>query len=90
MILRQREVAETLNVLTPADQIRATFLPSGFPRPGAENVTRFLLCDERGNVVGVGGDSAARAIEILPTGRPTVFRAIATVTAFESALGACP
>jgi type IV fimbrial biogenesis protein FimT len=90
VILRQREVAETLNVLTPADQIRATFLPSGFPRPGAENVTRFLLCDERGNVVGVGGDSAARAIEILPTGRPTVFRAIATVTAFESALGACP
>lgn len=90
VILRQREVAETLNVLTPADQIRATFLPSGFPRPGAENVTRFLLCDERGNVVGVGGDSAARAIEILPTGRPTVFRAIATVTTFETALGACP
>lgn len=90
VILRQRELAETLNVLTAADQIRTTFLPSGFPRPGAENVTRFLLCDERGNDVGVGGDSAARAIEILPTGRPTVFRAIATVTAFEAALGACP
>ena len=90
VVLRQRELAETLDVLTAADQIRATFLPSGFPQPGTENVTRFLLCDERGNVVGVGGDSAARAIQILPTGRPTVYRAIATVTAFETALGACP
>jgi hypothetical protein len=90
VVLRQRQVADTLNVVTADDQIRATFLPSGFPQPGAANVTRFLLCDERGNVVAAGGDSAARAIQILATGRPTVYRAIATVTAFETALGACP
>lgn len=90
VVLRQRTLAETINVLTADDQIRATFLPSGFPRAGTANVTRFLLCDERGNAVGVGGDSAARAIQILPTGRPTAFRTIATVTTFETALGDCP
>ena len=45
-----------------------------------------MLCDVRGNVVSAGGDSAARAIEVLPTGRPSVFRTEATVTAF----GGCP
>lgn len=90
VVLRQRTLADSINVLTPADQIRATFLASGFPRAGAANVNRFLLCDSRGNATTVDGNSAARAVQILPTGRPTAFRTMATVTIFESALGNCP
>lgn len=89
-ILRQRALSSTLTVRKPANQLRAVFQPSGFPRIETANVNRFLLCDARRNTVSVGGNSAARAIQILPTGRPTVFRTVATVTTFEAALGVCP
>ena len=91
-ILRQRTLPENITVRKRANQLRAIFLPSGFPQAEAARVERFLLCDPRGNVVGAGGDSTARAIEIFATGRPNVYRAIATVTAFESdaTIGACP
>ena len=85
-ILRDRAVSDTITVTTPNDQIRATFLPSGFPRVETEYVTQFVLCDDRGNVTGPGGDSTARAVGIAPTGRPQVVRDIATITAF----GGCP
>jgi type IV fimbrial biogenesis protein FimT len=90
VILRQRALSSTLTVRKPANQLRAVFQPSGFPRIETANVNRFLLCDARRNTVSVGGNSAARAIQILPTGRPTVYRTVATVTTFEGALGACP
>ena len=86
VILRDRELPESITVKATNGQIRATFLPTGFPRIETANVNRFVLCDVRGNETSVGGDSAARAIEILPTGRPSVFRTKATVTAF----GGCP
>ncbi len=86
VILRDRELPESITVVTDAEEIRAVFLPTGFPVIETENVNRFVLCDARGNVTSVGGDSAARAIEVLPTGRPSVFRTKATVTAF----GGCP
>jgi type IV fimbrial biogenesis protein FimT len=86
VILRDRGLPDSITVVTDDDEIRAVFLPTGFPRIEAENANRFVLCDVRGNVSSVGDDSAARAIEVLPTGRPTVFRTRATVTAF----GDCP
>jgi type IV fimbrial biogenesis protein FimT len=86
VILRDRAVPESITVVTDDDEIRAIFLPTGFPVIETENVNRFVLCDVRGNVISAGGDSAARAIEVLPTGRPSVFRTEATVTAF----GGCP
>ena len=86
VILRDRQLHESITVVTDADEIRAIFLPTGFPVIETENVNRFVLCDVRGNVVSAGGDSAARAIEVLSTGRPSVFRTEATVTAF----GGCP
>ncbi len=86
VILRDRRLPESITVVTDADEIRAVFLPTGFPVIETANVNRFVLCDVRGNETSVGGDSAARAIEILPTGRPSVFRTKATVTAF----GGCP
>jgi type IV fimbrial biogenesis protein FimT len=85
-ILRERELHDTLTVTTQADHRRAIFLASGFPVPDGANVTRFVLCDSRGEAIGVGGDSAARAIQVLPTGRASVFRDPATITAY----GGCP
>jgi len=86
VILRDRELPDSITVTTEPDEIRATFLPTGFPRIETANVDLFVLCDVRGNVASAGGDSAARAIAVLPTGRPSVFRSQATVTSF----GGCP
>ena len=86
VILRDRQLPDSITVVTDDDEIRAVFLSTGFPRIEAANANRFVLCDVRGNASTTGGDSAARAIEVLPTGRPSVFRTKATVTAF----GDCP
>jgi type IV fimbrial biogenesis protein FimT len=84
--LRERTLHESITVTTPADQIRATFQPNGFPQQGPENVTQFVLCDERGNVAGVDGTSSARAIQVVATGRASSYRDNETVTT----LGGCP
>jgi len=87
VILRQRTIADTITVTTNANARRATFLPSGYPNAtAAGNVTQFVLCDDRGNVTSVGGNSAARGVQILPTGRPVAVRNIASITT----LGGCP
>jgi type IV fimbrial biogenesis protein FimT len=85
-ILRDRSLPGTITVTTIAGQIRATFLPTGFPRIETANVNRFVLCDSRKNATAAGGDSAARAVQVLPTGRPSVFRSKTTITSF----GGCP
>jgi type IV fimbrial biogenesis protein FimT len=46
-----------------------------------------LLCDDRGNTVASGSLSAARAIRIAPTGRPTVIREVGLIGALALA---CP
>jgi len=87
VILRQRTIADTITVTTNANARRVTFLPSGYPNAAAGgNVTDFVLCDERGNETSVGGNSAARAVQVLPTGRPVSVRDKATITL----LGGCP
>ncbi len=92
VILRQRSIADTITVNTNADARRATFLPSGFPdATAAGNVTQFVLCDDRGNVTSVGGNSAARGVQILPTGRPVAVRDKAMITTLLTATsGSCP
>jgi len=87
VLLRQRTIADTITVTTNANARRVTFLPSGYPNAAAGgNVTDFVLCDERGNETSVGGNSAARAVQVLPTGRPVSVRDKATITL----LGGCP
>ncbi len=86
-ILRARQVSDDLEVTVNANARRLEFMPSGFPDTGAANrVTQFTLCDDRGNVVTSGGDSAARFVSIEATGRPNVTRNKATITA----RGGCP
>lgn len=87
VILRQRILTDDITIITNADARRTTFRPTGFPVAGAAGeVTAFRLCDTRGNVVGAGGESTARAIRITATGRPAVTRSIAAITAE----GGCP
>lgn len=86
VILRDRELPDSITVTTTNVQNRAIFLPTGFPRIETANVNRFKLCDVRGNVISVGGDSAARLVNVLPTGRPSVSRSKAAITA----AGGCP
>jgi type IV fimbrial biogenesis protein FimT len=42
--------------------------------------TTVLFCDARGNVVVSGGLSAARAVRIMPTGRPTVLTEVGEIS----------
>lgn len=74
-ILRQREVAGSITVKVNADARRIVYRPSGFPDNTAANtVSQFVLCDERGNNISVGGVTAARAVTISTTGRPAATR----------------
>jgi type IV fimbrial biogenesis protein FimT len=85
-ILSDRALPDTIDAVTLANQRRAIFLPSGFPRVDNQNFAQFVLCDEAGNETGPGGDSSARAIVVSATGRPQVVRNIARI----EALGGCP
>ena len=53
--------------------------------------TQILFCDDRGNVVVSGSLSAARAIRIAPTGRPSMFQEVGEIAPIVTDLGAaCP
>ena len=56
-------------LLFGVDGFRATL-----PTAGTVSVSAAVFCDKRGNVLGVGGNSAARAIMLSPTGRAAVTR----------------
>lgn len=87
VVLRQRTIADTITVYTNANARLAIFQPTGFPRVTAGgHVSDFRLCDDRKNAISVGGSSAARAIRILPTGRPVATRDKSTI----ESLGGCP
>jgi hypothetical protein len=87
VVLRQREISDTLTVTVNADGRRMVYLPSGFPNNAIANtVNRFVLCDDRGNETSIGGVSAARAVTISTTGRPAATRDKATI----AGLGGCP
>ena len=92
VVLRVREVPDTIDV--GVDGKFTTFLPSGFPDPtpgpdddAADALTQVVMCDDRGNVVNVGGVSAARGLRVSATGRTTVSR---DVDFIEDVLGGCP
>lgn len=86
-VLRQREIHDSITVNVNANGRHMVYMPNGFPNNALANtVTQFVLCDERGNEISVGGTSAARAVTVSTTGRPTATRDIATI----EGLGGCP
>lgn len=82
-------VHERIDVTTNAGANYFSFAPSGLGRGdvgGAPAVVTATICDERGNVVSAGGNSAARILVVTPIGRATVLR---DVTQINNA-GGCP
>ena len=65
------------------------FAPTGLGRGDVGGVPAFqtaVLCDDRGNQIAAGGNSAARYLVVTPIGRATVVRD----TAIIASKGGCP
>jgi type IV fimbrial biogenesis protein FimT len=65
------------------------FAPTGLGRGNVGGVPAFqtaVLCDDRGNQIAAGGNSAARYLVVTPIGRATVVRD----TAIIASKGGCP
>ncbi len=58
---------------------------------GNTSVTQVVMCDDRGNIVGSGGNSAARLFVATPLGRATILRDIGLIGNALADMGkACP
>lgn len=58
---------------------------------GNTAVTRVVMCDDRGNIIGAGGNSAARLFVATPLGRATIVRDTAAIaTALTQMSKSCP
>lgn len=71
-----------------------SFSPTGFPRNipglgGAQPITDFQLCDQRGNEDVGGGIAAGRWVRISPTGRPQIYREVADIQGGLNPLNGC-
>lgn len=80
-------VSDPAGLIDP-DGSRIVFGASGFVRPGVTGtLNALLLCDDRGTAITVGGNSAARGIDIPVTGRARITR---VKTEIEADFGTCP
>lgn len=95
VVLMQRpDPGGTINVFGNGGQYMAYagngFLVPTAPGQGLPSTTVLLYCDERGNR-DAGGRSAARAINVAPTGRAQVMRdQVNVATAVVATGGVCP
>lgn len=93
LLQRDRPAAQVTTAIEGASGM-LRFATDGFlDRFAANQLTRVMYCDPRGNVVGPGsgGDSVARVVAIAPTGRPQLQTEIANVADFIADTGAsCP
>jgi type IV fimbrial biogenesis protein FimT len=89
-VLRRHPPVDTaINITTNAGAAYFGFAPTGLGRGdvgGVPAVQTAVICDERGNQVAAGGNSAARVLVVTPIGRATVLREVGQVTA----QGGCP
>jgi len=82
-ILRSHDAIETgvtLAIVNNATYF--SFASSGLGRGnvgGVDAVTQIVMCDERGNVIAAGGNSAARLFVATPLGRATILRDMARI-----------
>ena len=82
-------------ILPDSNGVCLSFAANGFRQviAGRATVTRTVFCDDRGNTAIAPGsaDSAARGIEVQPTGRAAITRNRITIAAWSGAFGvACP
>jgi len=96
ILLQHPAPAGTIAISTaPANSIYITYAPNGFVVPTAfaaptPSLNTALFCDDRGNR-DAGGTSTARAVNVAPTGRAQIMRAIVDVNvAIAATGGVCP
>lgn len=80
---------DQITVLTPGQGDYFAYGPTGLGRGQIGAVpptTSAVFCDDRGNTLASGGNSAARALRVLPIGRATVLKTVAQV----NDQGGCP
>jgi type IV fimbrial biogenesis protein FimT len=88
------EIAEGVSMAIADGATYFSYSSTGLGRPnvnGNTAVSQVVMCDERGNIVGPGGNSAARLFVVTPLGRATIIRDIAMIDNALTAMGqACP
>ena len=94
-ILRSHAAIPTqLSISTPGADDYFSFAPTGRGRgnvTGTPPVSTAAICDDRGNIIAAGGNSAGRVLVVTPLGRATVIRDQAMITTLLNNSGAsCP
>ncbi len=81
---------EQITVLTPGQGNYFAYGPTGLGRGQIAGLpaptTSAVFCDDRGNTLAAGDNSAARVLRVLPIGRATVLRTVDQV----NEQGGCP
>lgn len=71
------EIAEGVSLAIAGDATYFSYASTGLGRPnvgGNTAISQVVMCDERGNIIGAGGNSAARLFVVTPLGRATIIR----------------
>ena len=94
-VLRAHEAADTGVIIRVAnDATFFSFAATGLGRGDVDektSVTQIVICDQRGNTVAAGGNSAARLFVATPLGRATIIRDIVMIEkALENMGKTCP
>jgi type IV fimbrial biogenesis protein FimT len=88
------EVAEGVSLAVANDATYFSYASTGLGRPnvaGNTAVSQVVMCDERGNIIGPGGNSAARLFVVTPLGRATIIRDLDMIDNALAAMGkTCP
>ncbi len=94
-VLRAHPAADTGVMIRVAnDATFFSFASTGLGRGdvgGGDSVTQIVICDQRGNTIAAGGNSAARLFVATPLGRATIIRDIDMIdTALTNMGKTCP
>lgn len=77
VLRRHDDVAEGVSLAIANDATYFSYASTGLGRPnvgGNTAISQVVMCDERGNIIGPGGNSAARLFVVTPLGRATIIR----------------
>lgn len=83
-VLRSHDaIADGVSLAVADDATYFSFASTGLGRPnvgGNTAVSQIVMCDERGNIIAAGGNSAGRLFIVTPLGRATIIRDTAMIT----------
>ena len=77
-VLRSHDaIADGVSLAVANDATYFSFASTGLGRPnvgGNTALSQVVMCDERGNIIAAGGNSAGRLFIVTPLGRATIIR----------------